>query len=147
MAFKSVDEFFSTFSEVFEAFDRQDLLNKFKNDITKSEENINDNINIYIDDDEDMIIEIPAIGFEEEDVSVELQDNILIITAELDVENLIEVPDEKKLRTSFEYKNITKKVKLSDKYANGEFDVNIVRGLIFIIITPKEEKLKSRKIF
>lgn len=147
MAFKSMDEFFSTFSEVFEAFDRQDFLQKIKENIKESEENINDNINIYIDNDDDMIIEIPAVGFEKEDVSVELQDNILIITAELDVENLKEVPDEKKLKTSFEYKNIIKKVKLSEKYVNGEFEVNVNKGLIFIIITPKEEKLKSRKIF
>lgn len=147
MAFKSIDEFFSTFSEVFEAFDRQDLLQKIKENIKESEENINDNINIYKDDNDEMIIEIPAVGFEEEDVSVELQDNILIITAELDVENLIEVPDEKKLKTSFEYKNITKKVKLSDKYANGLFNVDVSRGLILVSITPKEEKSKTIKIF
>lgn len=147
MAFKSMDEFFSTFSEVFEAFDRQDLLNKFKNDITKSEENINDNICIYIDEDEDMIIEIPAIGIEEEDVSIELEDNILIVTAKINNNEIIEVPDEKKLKETFKYDDITKKVKLSDKYANGEFEVNINRGLIFIIITPKEVKPKSRKIF
>lgn len=147
MAFKSMDEFFSTFSEVFEAFDRQDLLQKIKENIKESEENINDNINIYKDDNDAMIIEIPAIGIEKENVSVQLEDNILIITAELNKDDLIEVSDEKRIKTSFEYHNINKRVKLSDKYANGLFNVDVSRGLILVSITPKEEKSKTIKIF
>lgn len=147
MAFKSIDEFFSTFSEVFEAFERQDLLQKIKENIKESEENINDNINIYKDDNDAMIIEIPAIGIEKENVSVQLEDNILIITAELNKDDLIEVSDEKRIKTSFEYHNINKRVKLSDKYANGLFNVDVSRGLILVSITPKEEKSKTIKIF
>ena len=147
MAFKSMDEFFSTFSEVFEAFERQDLLQKIKENIKESEENINDNINIYKDDNDAMIIEIPAIGIEKENVSVQLEDNILIITAELNKDDLIEVSDEKRIKTSFEYHNINKRVKLSDKYANGLFNVDVSRGLILVSITPKEEKSKTIKSF
>jgi HSP20 family molecular chaperone IbpA len=140
MPFEKLNNFFKTdFEQVFEKIEEN-----IKNIIT---ENINDNISIYIDDDNDMIIEIPAVGIEEENVSVEIEDNILIIEAKLNEEDIIEVPDEKKLKSTFEYKDITKKVKLSDKYVNGEFEVNVNRGLIFIIITPKEVKPKSRKIF
>lgn len=140
MPFEKLNNFFKTdFEQVFEKIEEN-----IKNIIT---ENINDNISIYIDDDNDMIIEIPAVGIEEENVSVEIEDNILIIEAKLNEEDIIEVSDEKKLKSTFEYKDITKKVKLSDKYVNGEFEVNVNRGLIFIIITPKEVKPKSRKIF
>lgn len=130
--------FFKDFNEVYEVF---------KNLEAKSQcININNDCNVFVND-EVLYIQVPAVGIEKEDVSIELTDNILVIKGE--ISNEAEKVDkiDKTIKRGFILGNIESKVKLSQKYNDGSFDVKVEKGLIQIKITPKEKETNFKKIF
>lgn len=127
--------FFKDFNEVYEVF---------KNLEAKSQcININNDCNVFVND-EVLYIQVPAVGIEKEDISIELNDNILLIKGEISKE--AEKVD-KTIKSGFKLGNIESKVKLSQKYNDGSFDVKVEKGLIQIKITPKEKETNFKKIF
>lgn len=127
--------FFKDFNEVYEVF---------KNLEAKSQcININNDCNVFVND-EVLYIQVPAVGIEKEDINIELNDNILLIKGEISKE--AEKVD-KTIKSGFKLGNIESKVKLSQKYTDGSFDVKVEKGLIQIKITPKEKETNFKKIF
>ncbi len=127
--------FFKDFNEVYDVF---------KNLEAKSQcININNDCNVFVND-EVLYIQVPAVGIEKEDISIELNDNILLIKGEISKE--AEKVD-KTIKSGFKLGNIESKVKLSQKYNDGSFDVKVEKGLIQIKITPKEKETNFKKIF
>jgi HSP20 family molecular chaperone IbpA len=127
--------FFKDFNEVYEVF---------KNLEAKSQcININNDCNVFVND-EVLYIQVPAVGIEKEDINIELNDNILLIKGEISKE--AEKVD-KTIKSGFKLGNIESKVKLSQKYNDGSFDVKVEKGLIQIKITPKEKETNFKKIF
>lgn len=127
--------FFKDFNEVYEVF---------KNLESKSQcININNDCNVFVND-EVLYIQVPAVGIEKEDINIELNDNILLIKGEISKE--AEKVD-KTIKSGFKLGNIESKVKLSQKYNDGSFDVKVEKGLIQIKITPKEKETNFKKIF
>ena len=127
--------FFKDFNEVYDVF---------KNLEAKSQcININNDCNVFVND-EVLYIQVPAVGIEKEDINIELNDNILLIKGEISKE--AEKVD-KTIKSGFKLGNIESKVKLSQKYNDGSFDVKVEKGLIHIKITPKEKETNFKKIF
>lgn len=127
--------FFKDFNEVYDVF---------KNLEAKSQcININNDCNVFVND-EVLYIQVPAVGIEKEDINIELNDNILLIKGEISKE--AEKVD-KTIKSGFKLGNIESKVKLSQKYNDGSFDVKVEKGLIQIKITPKEKETNFKKIF
>ena len=127
--------FFKDFNEVYDVF---------KNLEAKSQcININNDCNVFVND-EVLYIQVPAVGIEKEDINIELNDNILLIKGEISKES---DKVDKTIKSGFKLGNIESKVKLSQKYNDGSFDVKVEKGLIQIKITPKEKETNFKKIF
>lgn len=130
--------FFKDFNELYEA------LKSLDSKAPSQSLNINNDCNVFVND-EVLYVQVPAVGIEKEDVSIELTDNILVIKGEISKES--DKVDIKTIKTGFILGNIESKVKLSQKYNDGSFDVKVENGLIQIKITPKEKEQKIKKIF
>lgn len=124
--------------------DFNDVLEVFKNlDNNVVSSNINNDCNVFINE-EVLYIQVPAVGIEKGDVSIELTDNIL------EVKGSIKGKEEESctnIKKGFKLGDAIAKVKLSQKYIDGDFEVKIENGLIQIKISPKEEKSRVKKIF
>ena len=130
--------------------DFNDVLEVFKNfDDNVVSSNINNVCNVFINE-EVLYIQVPAVGIEKDDVSIELTDNILEIKSKIKKNWFKKAEDEAKttnIKKGFKLGDAIAKVKLSQKYIDGNFEVEIENGLIQIKISPIEEKVKFKKIF
>ena len=132
---------FKDFNEVFEVF------KNFEDNVVSS--NINNDCNVFINE-EVLYIQAPAVGIEKDDVSIELNDNVLEIKSKIKNNWFKKAEDEAKttnIKKGFKLGEVTAKVKLSQKYIDGNFEVEIENGLIQIKISPIEAKAKFKKIF
>lgn len=89
----------------------------------------------FREDDDKYIIQIPAVGFDKEDVIVEVEDDMLIVKAEVKEEK-----EKSKFVKSFEKKFVLENIDVE------KIKCSLDKGLLEIIIPKKIEKKKTFRI-
>ena len=100
--------------------------------------------NLYIDDNEDVIVEIAAAGFDKDNIDIELIGDTLIISGKYEESEEDRSRDyiQKHISTS----SFERKIRLHKDYLNGDIEAEFKNGLLKVIIKKKEQPRKLIEI-
>lgn len=124
------NDFFRPLEPFFKDFNSFAMMPSMKTDIIKDGENF--------------ILEIEVPGFSKEDISIELDDGVLIITAEKKVEEKQETKNyQRKERFLGKYQ---RHFVVGDNITNEDIKAKLENGILELTIIPRKIEKKSSKI-
>ena len=128
---------FPTLSRVFDDFLKEDAIaNKWGRDFTGTVPSVN-----VKETENEFQVELAAPGLKKEDFKVNLENNLLTISAENKVEN--EDKNEKWTRREFSYSSFTRSFRLPKTVNGDEIQAKYENGILNILI-PKKEEAKAK---
>ena len=95
-------------------------------------------VNVY-ENDESFRIEVAVPGIKKDDIKINLENDIIKISAELEAE--LEVENEKCTKREYSYKSFSRSFTLPDSVDVEKIDAKSVDGILKITIMKKEENI------
>ncbi len=125
------------FSSLIESIFNDDLPTVWNNEWMRNAPLVN-----IKDTPENYLIEVAAPGFNKENFSVKVEDNILTIAAEQNAEQQVE--GEKYTRKEFSYQNFSRSFTLPKRIDGGKIQAAYENGILKVSLPkPEEEKPKA----
>jgi HSP20 family protein len=119
-----------------------DLPAMFKDDFTSNQWNRFTPVNIK-ESETAYSLEVFAPGFEKSDFKINLEKNMLTVSAEK--KNEVKDEKEKQVRREYQFRSFSRSFTIDDKIDTGKIDAKYVNGVLTLNLPKKEEVKESAK--
>jgi len=100
--------------------------------------------NLFIDENENVVVEIAAAGFDKDNIDIELVGDTLVIIGKYE-----ETQEEKSrdyIQKHISSSSFERKIRLHKDYLNGDIEAEFKNGLLRVIVKKKEQPRKLIEI-
>src|SRR5690554_3286258 len=121
-----------------------DVGNIFPTDLFRRSQSNLPAVNIS-EDDKSFCVDIVAPGFKKEDFKVNVEDDMLTISAEAQSENSEEDKKKQYTRREYSYSSFTRSFKLPDNSTDDNISAEFNEGILKLTIPKSEQQVKATK--
>lgn len=121
-----------------------DVANVFPSELFRRSQSNLPAVNIS-EDEKCFCVDIVAPGFKKEDFKINLEDDMLSISAEIKTENTEEDEKKKYSRREYSHSSFTRTFKLPENTAENEISAEFKDGILKLNIPKREEETKPAK--